>query len=313
MINSIGFIGKMAKERVKMLDPRTILVAIPCYDGKLMAETAGVLLSCQGLFAALHTPSECSHISLVRNLIAGQFLASQFEWLVCIDSDIAFTRRDLELLLEPCDLNQDYVEPTAQVTEADAGRPPRPTRGVIAQSTDLRTPDVKSAAAADMLVCAEYSYKNDQGEPVRLGMGFVRIHRSVFQVLEELKHEAGSTVEVRRDLFERLKTDVLDEDLYTESISRDDLQELFRTATDRCGESRLWQCSHQGRRYTDFYPSGPILSQFVPTAQWQGEDHGFFTLCMLAGIIPRIETRTRLIHIGRKGYPYLGPDQGGGQ
>jgi hypothetical protein len=56
----------------------------------------------------------------------------------------------------------------------------------------------------------------------------------------------------------------------------------------------------------DFYPQGAMISALVPEVSYKGEDHGFFTLCMLAGIIPRIETRTRLIHIGRKAYPYFG-------
>lgn len=294
-----------------MLDPRTVMIAIPCYDGKVMSEVTGRLHLCRDLFEAISLPTECSHVSLARNIIAGQFLASKYEWLIGIDSDIAFSRRDLELLLQPCDLSQEYVDPRS--TEP-GNLPPRPSRLVLAQSVDAVKLDNKAAAAADMLVCAEYVYKNDDLRPVTFGMGFVRIHRSVFETLQLLKYDGGSTVEVRRDVFERVK-DALSKtrvhDDYADMSK--DLHELVETSQDQAGQSRLWQCSHKGRLYHDYFPSGAIISQYVPTAEWRGEDHGFFTLCHLAGIIPRIETRTRLMHIGRKGYPYLGPDVGGGQ
>lgn len=309
-----------------MIDPRTVLVAIPCHDGRLMCETAGSLQQCVGLFAAVSMPAECSHVSLVRNLIAGQFLASPFEWLVCIDNDIAFSRTDFELLLEPCDVNAEYLEDFQKSEELPAGiarfgqaQPakcsPRPSRTTLGLSVDPRQGyDTKMVGAADLLVCAQYSYKNDSLEPIQLGMGFVRIHKSVFKILEALKHDGGPMVEVRRDLYETLKRE-RDEyrELNDHDYGRSDVEALLDSAEDKAGQARLWQTSHKGRLYTDFFPSGPILSQFVPTAEWKGEDHGFFTLCMLAGIIPRVETRTRLIHLGRKGYPYLGPDGGGGQ
>lgn len=315
-----------------MIDPRTVMVAIPAHDGRIMAELAGALQSSVGLFAAVSFPTECSHVSLVRNLIAGQFMASNFEWLVSIDSDIAFHRRDLELLLEPCALDTQYAEDIEerdrQQTEHTDGRivsiqgkvfEPRPTRLTTALVVDRKDYNTKMVGAADALVCAQYSYKNDLLEPVRLGMGFVRIHRSVFEALQALKHDGGSTVEVQRHLFAQVKNYLLEqkEDSYTDEEGthafRRTVRTLIETAEDKAGTSRLWQTSHKGRMYYDYFPSGPLISQFVPTAEWKGEDHGFFTLCMLAGIVPRIETRTRVIHIGRKAYPYMGADSGGGQ
>lgn len=293
-----------------MLDPRTVMVAIPCYDGKVMSETAGVLQSCSDLFMGLSYPTECSHVSLVRNIIAGQFLASPFEWLVCIDSDIAFRRQDLELLLQPCDLSQEYAEPHSIEPN---NLPPRPSRLVLAQSTSKERLDNKAVAAADMLVCAEYVYKNDDLRPVRFGMGFVRIHRSVFETLQELKFDGGSTVEVSRNTLERLEKLTTPGEEFQPIEVHDAVRALLVTKQDSAGQSRLWQCSHKGRLYHDYFPTGAVISQYVPTAEWRGEDHGFFTLCHLAGIIPRIETRTRLLHIGRKAYPYHGPDVGGGQ
>jgi len=75
----------------------------------------------------------------------------------------------------------------------------------------------------------------------------------------------------------------------------------------------LWQSLYEGRLMTDYFPSGPIVSMIVPGAPWTGEDHGFFLMCKLAGIVPRIETRTRLFHVGTKAYPYRGGESGGAQ
>jgi hypothetical protein len=302
-----------------MLDPRTICVAIPCYDGKLMAELSGCLQMCAQRFAALSLPTECSHISLQRNLIAANFLASPFEWLVCIDNDTVPSPRDLDLLLEPCNTQVEYWDSTNTMDEGapsvttDQARPPRPTRIVTGQCTPGRPLDEKTGAAADVLVCAEYSYKDDTLRPCRFGMGFVRIHRSVFETLQQLKHDGGPTVEVQRHHLEELERYLDADNINPEYDLHGLLANLIAGKEDKAGTPRLWQATHQGRLYHDYFPTGQILSQFVPTANWQGEDHGFFTLCHLAGIVPRLETRTRLLHIGRKAYPYLGPEQGGGQ
>lgn len=299
-----------------MLDPRTIMMAIPAYSGQVMAELTGTLGTCQGMYAAISLPTECSHVSLVRNLIAGQFLQSNFEWLVCVDSDIVFSRSDLEILLQPCDVQANYF-----LSDDDPGYRrqcvgPMPTRLGVAQVPSRSDLDSKTVAAADVLVCAEYPFKNDDLHPVKFGMGFVRIHRSVFRTLEALKHDGGSTVEVQRHNLEALRAAWADNKQVGEDRAAAltaATENLLLGAEDKAGQERLWRISHRGRMYHDFFPSGPIQSQFVPTVEWKGEDHGFFTLCMLAGIVPRIETRTRLLHIGRKAYPYLGPDQGGGQ
>lgn len=309
-----------------MLDPRTILVTSPCYSGSNVSGLTGALVNSANLFAALSMPEECSHVSLVRNLIAANFMANpQFEWLVCIDNDTVPSRQDMELLLEPIDLEAKYLHPDDGTLDDDGTLmherqqwAPLPTRILCPQWIDhahRASGRAKAMLPADVLVVSEYSYKNDTLQPVKLGMGFVRIHRSVFETLQELKHDGGPTVEVRRDLLEQLKkaVDPLESFAPEQYVRADLVRQLIETAEDKAGQPRLWQTSFQGRKFYDFFPSGPLLSQYVPTAEWKGEDHGFFTLCMLAGIIPRNETRTRLVHIGRKGYPYFGPDTGGGQ
>lgn len=242
-----------------MLDPRKILIACPCHDGRLMSETAGSIMAVGGKYASITMPSEISNVSLVRNMIASNFMQSQFEWLFCVDSDIAFSRTDWAYLAEATDqpsVDIDHPEPTREAVPQVIGRDH--TNGEF----------LTAVSAADVLVCAEYPYKDDTLIPIKLGMGFVRIHRSVFERLQKLDHDDG--------------------------------------------QPRLWQTLHRGVVLYDYFPSGPIFGQHVPTAEWKGEDHGFFTLCMLAGIIPRIETRTRLTHIGRKGYHY-NPNASGAQ
>lgn len=294
-----------------MIDPRTVYVCIPCYK-QPEPEVMGAIVSCGGLFAALSTPAECSHVGLARNLAVNAFLGSSYEWFVGIDADTGFSRTDFELLLEPYDAGQTY----AVSGDNAGGHPPLPSRVLVAQPATPQQIDLKTLGAADALVCAEYSYKNEELAPCKLGMGFVRIHRSVFEALANLTHDGGPTVEVQRQHIEMLEQLVQSDPIqardYAAEASRI-IGQLLLGKEDKAGAPRLWQTAFKGRRFYDFFPSGPLLSQFVPTAEWKGEDHGFFTLCMLAGIVPRIETRTRLLHIGRKAYPYLGPGQGGGQ
>lgn len=302
-----------------MIDPRTVVVAIPCYSGRNVAELTGSIWTWQGLFSALSIPIGCSHPSLARNLIAAQFLATQFEWLICIDDDIYPTRHDLELLLQPTDPQATYFEqnPLDREMSDEASRvnAPQPTRIAVALVEDgQRDLNRKQTGMADVLVNAEYCYKDDELRPVKFGMGFTRIHRSVFRTLEALTHEPNPSYQSLKSCAERLHERV--EGLKSSGQSQlaelieADAQTIEQHLPDPGGGPRLFQVQHKGKLYTDFFPSGPLISQFVPTAEWKGEDHGFFTLAMLAGIVPRIETRTRLIHIGTKGFRYEGPDTG---
>lgn len=284
-----------------MIDPKTVMVAIPSHSGTNVCELTGSLVASSGLFGALSLKSEGALLPLVRNIIAETFLRSNFEWLVCIDADIAFSPQDLQFLLEPCN----------GTAVADSPQPTWPTRTTVSQITgrDPHTGEVlRMMGAADILVTAEYPYKNESGEAVRQGFGFNRIHRSVFERLIDLKHDGGATVEVRRDLFEQIRACVAKGDSAPHAL----LQQLIETHEDQAGRPRLWQAMYQGALIHDFFPVGAALALQIPDAQWTGEDHGFFTLCRLAGITPRIEQRTRLTHIGRKGYHY-DPHVGGAQ
>lgn len=254
-----------------MIDPRTVLVAIPSYSGSVVAELAGTLIMCSRMFGAVSFRQGVAHVSLARNYIAHSFLQSKFEWLVCIDDDIVFMPRDFEILLEPRgpyykELPTDENIARQELRAVESEGPTLVRAMGLSDTFDPRGERGVSTLEADAIVCAEYSYKNDALEPVRRGLGFTRIHRSVFEAIRELKHEDGSP--------------------------------------------RTWTYIAQGQQCTDFYPSGSLYAQIVPNAAWVGEDHGFFTLAALAGFVPRIETRTRLVHIGKKGFPYVGDGAG---
>jgi hypothetical protein len=108
-----------------------------------------------------------------------------------------------------------------------------------------------------LIACAEYSRKVDTLDPAQFGLGFCRIHRSVFKMMDDAVNDEG---------------------------------------VPRIG-SFIWK----GEVYQHYFPNGPGFDGI-----WFGEDTGFFHLCRLIGVTPRIERRTRLIHIGRKAYPYRG-------
>lgn len=290
-----------------MLDPRTVMVGVPCHSGQNMTELTGMLITNRDLYAAITMPTECSHPSLVRNIMADTFLRSGLDWFVGIDSDIVPARCDFQFLLEPLDAGALYFDADRSTLEPHdrASAPPTPTRVHASVRDPQLSGDMGSTALCDVLVCAEYPYKREPFEPVQFGGGFYRVHKSVFNLLANLKHPDNGRVEVDRDLLNQF----LDEDARSYEIK----QQLIASITTSTDTPRLWQCTHNGRMFYDFYPSGAMLSAGLPHGDWKGEDHGFWTLCRLAGLIPRIERRTRLIHIGRKAYGYEGPDQGGGQ
>ena len=297
-----------------MINPRTVMVGVPCHDGRNMSELTGMLVSNKDLYCALTMPAECSHPSLVRNIMADTFLRSGLEWFVGIDSDIVPSRRDFELLLEPIDQGMSYFEPGETSGDSDPGDPPQPTRieaSVISHERQSPHGDHSleyTRGLCDVLVCAEYAYKRDTFEPVQFGGGFYRVHKSVFSILANLEHPDNGRVEMDATIVQRM----LDWDT-DEPMSPTLLEQLKASVTSTAGTPRLWQCTYGGRMFYDFFPSGAMLSAGLPHGDWKGEDHGFWTLCSLAGLIPRVERRTRLIHIGRKGYAYIGSDEGGGQ
>jgi hypothetical protein len=75
------------------------LVATPLYDGRAERDFINGLLQCHGLYYAWACIEGQANISLARDLLAAQFLASDCTTLVFIDGDIGFQRADLQRLL----------------------------------------------------------------------------------------------------------------------------------------------------------------------------------------------------------------------
>lgn len=222
-----------------MIDSKSVLIAMPSHDGKMEVAIGGALAACASahLFGNIVFLNGISHVALARNKIAQGFLRSGFEWLVMIDSDVVFSERDFRLLMDyplrseetPPPFNQDHED---AVTLTEDGHV--------------------------LISCAEYARKVDNDSAVRLGLGFCRVHRTVFERLDLLTREDGS--------------------------------------------ERVNAFFHDGSLCRDYFISGCMSD-----GHWLGEDHGFFSLTRMAGIIPRIEQRTSLVHWGRKAYPYTVP------
>jgi hypothetical protein len=135
-----------------MIDPKSIVIAIPSYSSRVYALTFTGVCNVIGSGRCGNPPLMMlggSNVGAVRNMIAHRFLQSPFEWLVMIDDDIGFTVQDWDYLLE--DSN------------------------------------------GERAVCADYLKKIDgRREVARLGLGFARVHRSVFDDILKLTREDGS-------------------------------------------------------------------------------------------------------------------------
>lgn len=238
-----------------MIDPRTVLVMVPTYDGRSeWATTQGLCaIFSMGMAGGLAGLPNCTGPALARNVCVNRFLSTPMEWLIFIDADIGFSPDDFAILMDyprrdggvTPPINQELhdaatlVELTALVPSPGAGT------GILVP-VKFKTP---------LIVTAEYARKSEGAPPARLGLGFARIHRSVFAALDALNLESG---EARIDAF-----------------------------------------MYEGQHVADYFLSG------CSEHRWLGEDTGFFSLCRLAGIHPRVEQRCKLEHVGKKSWPYV--------
>jgi hypothetical protein len=198
-----------------MIPPRDkVLVCIPTLDRRIDVGLLGGLLQCLHLFHHPYIWGGMSDIALARNHIAHKFVEhdTEFDWMMCIDSDIEFDISDWELLWE----------------------------------------------GDEDIVTAVYSKKVIGEPPAQFGLGFTRIHRSVFEKMKELKNPDG-----------------------TEMVPR---------------------FYDKGQIHLGYYTTGPNSD-----ARWVGEDKSFFFRASLTDATYRLETRTRLRHIGYFAYHY--PEQ----
>lgn len=222
-----------------MIKPNEVLVMMPVADGRNESQTTIGLfqIASFGMAKNLGTLPHCSNVALARNLCANGFLRTEFEWLFFLDYDIGFTADDFAIMME-------YP-----------GAPPPLDQELHDAATLIEvTPHNKPSFKTPLIVAAEYARKQEGAPPARLGLGFTRIHRSVFAELDKLNLESG---EARIDAF-----------------------------------------MYEGQHVQDYFLTGCVEHR------WMGEDHGFFALCRMAGIHPRVEQRCKLEHHGKKAYPY---------
>jgi hypothetical protein len=154
-----------------MIDPTKVLICTPTLDGNVVCGYAGGLTASAGggMVGNVAFLQGVSHVALARNLMTESFLkAEHFQWQVWIDADIEFTPRDLALLL---DINAETLE------------------GAKEENPEGTTLDDEGHA---LIVTAEYARKVETRTAVRFGLGFTRIHRSVYQRLIDTRDEAGA-------------------------------------------------------------------------------------------------------------------------
>jgi hypothetical protein len=236
-----------------MISPRTVLVMIPTYDGRNeWATTQGLCaVFSMGMAGGLAGLPGCTGPALARNVCANRFLQTDMEWLVFIDADTGFTPDDFAILMDYPRRDGAVMAPINQELHDAATLVEFDIPGFAANDNPVNQP---STFKTPLIVAAEYARKSEGAPPVRLGLGFARIHRSVFGALDALNLESG--------------------------------------------EARIDSFMYEGRLVADYFISG------CSEHRWLGEDTGFFSLCALAGIHPRVEQRCNLEHIGKKAWPY---------
>ena len=155
-------------ERSVDLRTRRLMVAIPCYDGKLNVQAAFALSQLTSLSQTygfglqLAHMSGCSIITKARNALAHRFLASDCTDLLFIDADINFKTEDVLRILA---LSQD--------------------KDVVAGAYPRRADDAK------YFTDVHYPLTLDDGllRVERVGTGFMLIRRHVLEKLEALHPE----------------------------------------------------------------------------------------------------------------------------
>lgn len=138
------------------------LLATPLHSGAAEREFIIGLLQAHGLYAAWTCLEGQANISRARDILAAQFLASDCTSLIFIDGDVGFSRQDLQWLLES------QYPITAGLYQR---------KNTSGQWVCFPQPDAASDEPASM------HHKRVQ----RVGTGFLRIDRVVFQTLIEQK------------------------------------------------------------------------------------------------------------------------------
>lgn len=193
------------------VDPREIVVAVPCHTGRVDVLTSNGLCNIIGTGRLANQPLwqfGGSNVGAVRNTIAHKFLNEcPCQWLVMLDDDIGFTVRDWDYLWED--------------------------------------------QAGELAVCAEYLQKlPGKLVPAQFGLGFARVHRSVFEALTQLSNEDG-TPYVRQGYYTgQLMWDFFPQGVTASGEYRQEdhgFWQLVRLASVSVRIERRCQLDHSGR------------------------------------------------------------------
>ncbi|HTE43179.1 MAG TPA: hypothetical protein VK629_20320 [Steroidobacteraceae bacterium] len=139
------------------------LIATPLHSGTADREFITGLLAAQGLYAGWMCLEGHANICRARDLLAAQFLATDCDSMIFIDGDVGFSRQDMELLLaSPFPLTAGLYR--RKNDSADWVCHPQPHEAP-------RDADYPSLARI-----------------VRVGTGFLRIDRKVFETLAAGNH-----------------------------------------------------------------------------------------------------------------------------
>jgi hypothetical protein len=140
-----------------------VLLATPLHTGAADREFIIGLLQAQGLYAAWTCLEGQANISRARDILAAQFLASDCTSLVFVDGDVGFSRQDLQWLLES----------------------PHPiTSGLYQRKNSSGQWVCVPQPEAASVLAEQPNYRRVQ----RVGTGFLRIDRPVFEKLIDGKH-----------------------------------------------------------------------------------------------------------------------------
>jgi len=106
----------------------TVALGIPSHSGTIHTVTQRAIMGCLGLFHSLCFLDGCSDLCKARNSVVAQFLHGECDRLLFVDTDMDFTRTDVERLLSH---DVDVVAGVYPAKRPDDGRPmvwPQPDR-----------------------------------------------------------------------------------------------------------------------------------------------------------------------------------------
>ncbi len=178
----------------------SFLIATPTRNRQFDVEYGVGLMASSGTFGGWMPLTGQSDVYIARNTLANQFLAmdTKHDDLVFIDSDIAFTREDLKMLIE---------SPYPLVSGLYPGKDAASTPIWVPQD-----PEGDKLPAPGQFVAAKY-----------IPAGFLRIHRSVLEGMSKLVDEYGPVDKPHYQFFNGVIEDrhLLSEDYSFIKIARE--------------------------------------------------------------------------------------------